>query len=328
MRNSYVYIKTLRELGQGLVSIVSLINSFSSATLFIGVTNTGEVLGVRLGKKVIIEIGREIEYAIFPKVSFKIDLVQVNLLDIIKITFTSSERSHRLYGRYYMRICGNDMAMTKTQILFHLNLNRRIQWLFPGCLSIDETSRLFVDNHRVFRSTVVNILKKNRKCQIDNVVNYRIGPVEIGNRIREIRRLLGNNRTMKNIVVAWKSRIIIYRLSRIYSFMTGNHTLCLNLALYKVQKYEYFSNCFDEEYLNEVMDLSYIQFDFYSILQEQIIRLIYHDNSITVKQLSLALGTTSQVISRNIAYLIRQRIVERGKAKGKQIWILKQLIRE
>lgn len=108
--------KSLSELKEGIISLVSMLNKRGEARLYFGIKNDGEVFGQPIGEMTTTKLTNEIKNYIKPLVFPKIDVINVDNKDIIKVTVLANDSPYSAYGRYYIRVDDQDLEMPQADL--------------------------------------------------------------------------------------------------------------------------------------------------------------------------------------------------------------------
>lgn len=114
--------KTLSELKEGIISLASMLNKNHSGVLYFGVKNDGEIFGQQIGINTTNDISNAIKNYIKPRITPKIEILEAENKNIIKVSVVGENTPYSAYGRYYIRSDDEDNEMTNEQLeSFFLN---------------------------------------------------------------------------------------------------------------------------------------------------------------------------------------------------------------
>lgn len=104
--------KTLSELKEGVYSMAAMLNKQGTGTVYFGIRNDGEVLGVDIGKDSTRDVAREMSQNIKPKIIPNVSVIEIEGKHVIKVTADGYDIPYSAYDRYYMRIDDMDECMS------------------------------------------------------------------------------------------------------------------------------------------------------------------------------------------------------------------------
>ena len=108
--------KTTREITEGIVSIVSILNKHHHGELFFGIKNDGTPFKFEINDSTLRDISRKIYEAIKPQIFPKIEIVSIDGIDVIKVDFSGNDTPYSAFGRYYIRIADEDRELTPNEL--------------------------------------------------------------------------------------------------------------------------------------------------------------------------------------------------------------------
>lgn len=108
--------KTISELKEGIISIVSMLNKNGEANLFFGIKNNGDVYGQEIGMLTTTKISNEIKNFIKPIVFPKIEIINFDNKSVIKVNVLGNDKPYSAYGRYYKRVDDQDLEMPQNDL--------------------------------------------------------------------------------------------------------------------------------------------------------------------------------------------------------------------
>ena len=83
--------ETTREITEGIVSIVSILNKHQPGELFFGIRNDGTPFKFEINDSTLRDISRKIYEAIKPQIFPKIEIVSIDGIDVIKVDFSGND---------------------------------------------------------------------------------------------------------------------------------------------------------------------------------------------------------------------------------------------
>ena len=117
--------KSLSETKQGIISMSAVLNKHGKGTLYLGVNDDGDVLGLQIGKDTLNRLSQEIAGNLKPSFYYEINKKQTNdEKEFIEIVFNGFNTPYSAYGRYYLRFHDEDRQMDN-EILRSYYLNQR-----------------------------------------------------------------------------------------------------------------------------------------------------------------------------------------------------------
>lgn len=160
--------KTTSELKEGVISISSMLNKHGEATLYFGVKNNGDVVGVDMGNTTTTKIVNEVKYHLKPFVNPKITIEKYGFYSIIKVEAVGVDTPYSAYGRYYKRSDDQDLEMTQEELEYYFN-NKNISY------SKWEKSITGFDADNVDEDLLIKYIDKANEL---NRLNYRYKSVD------------------------------------------------------------------------------------------------------------------------------------------------------
>jgi ATP-dependent DNA helicase RecG len=132
------YKKSISELKEAIISIVSILNKHGIGELFFGINNDGKKIKLDINETTLRKISQCIANNIEPKIYPKIE----NLNGVIKISFSGKDKPYFAYGRAYIRMSDEDKKMSAKELEnFILKKNKdKLRWDNEICedASIDD----------------------------------------------------------------------------------------------------------------------------------------------------------------------------------------------
>ncbi|MBR5427536.1 MAG: putative DNA binding domain-containing protein [Clostridia bacterium] len=108
--------KTTSEIKEGVISLASMLNKNGACTVYFGVRNDGEIVGVSVGQHTTSDISRAIKEHIKPGVVPTIEVRTENGKQIIAVSAQGEDTPYSAYGRYYLRSDDEDLVMSNSQL--------------------------------------------------------------------------------------------------------------------------------------------------------------------------------------------------------------------
>ncbi|MBI4849900.1 MAG: ATP-binding protein [Nitrospirae bacterium] len=96
--------KSLAELKQGLISMAAILNKHQAGTLWFGVRNDGDIVGIEVTGKTLRDISQSIAAHIEPRIFPRISEVTMEGKQCVRIDFEGHDIPYFVYGRAFMRV--------------------------------------------------------------------------------------------------------------------------------------------------------------------------------------------------------------------------------
>lgn len=113
----YIEFKeSLSQLSRGLESIVAMLNKNGKGTVYFGVKDNGEILGVTIGNKTIKDLSNAITNRIKPIIIPSINLELIDNKVVLKVDFSGSNKPYSADGNYLIR-SGNENKKIDPEIM-------------------------------------------------------------------------------------------------------------------------------------------------------------------------------------------------------------------
>ncbi|HDP74049.1 MAG TPA: ATP-dependent DNA helicase, partial [Candidatus Woesearchaeota archaeon] len=125
------YKKSLSEIKEAMISIVSVLNKHGKGELIFGLDHSGRVHKQDINEKTLRDISQAIANNIEPKIYPKIEKQG----SIVRIGFSGRETPYFAYGRAYIRVSDEDRQMSAKELEnFILNKNKdKLRWDNQAC---------------------------------------------------------------------------------------------------------------------------------------------------------------------------------------------------
>jgi ATP-dependent DNA helicase RecG len=110
--------KSNAETKEAVISMSAMLNKHHGGVIYIGVLNSGEVVGQQIGKDTMRDISTAVYNHLKPTPDFAIDVFDIEDSDskYFKIVFNGDARLYSAYERYYIRVADEDKEMTPAQL--------------------------------------------------------------------------------------------------------------------------------------------------------------------------------------------------------------------
>lgn len=99
---------SLAQLDKGLKSLTAMLNRHGSGTVYFGVNDDGNVVGLQIGKKTLSDIRDRISIAVDPKLVTQIDALDDEGKQYVRVRAQGSDIPYSFDGRYYWRNVSSD----------------------------------------------------------------------------------------------------------------------------------------------------------------------------------------------------------------------------
>lgn len=99
-----------------IISIVSILNKHQKGELYFGIKNDGKVIGQNITNNTIREISKAVSDSIEPKAYPRIEKVEINFKDCVKIEFAGQEVPYYAYGRAYIRVGDENKQLSAKEL--------------------------------------------------------------------------------------------------------------------------------------------------------------------------------------------------------------------
>lgn len=131
--------KSISELKEALISIVSILNKHQRGELYFGVNRDGEIVGQTVTENSLREVSRVIAEHIEPKIFPKINEVILDRKHCIHVEFAGNNVPYYAYGRAYIRV-GDEDRQSSAKELERLILDKKrdkLMWDKEICKKAD-----------------------------------------------------------------------------------------------------------------------------------------------------------------------------------------------
>ena len=117
IENEYKEFKeSLAQLDKAIKSLTAMVNKNGRGTVYFGVNDNGDVVGLKLGKKYLDEIRDKISNFVQPQLLYKAEEKYDNSLLYIELTAEGNDIPYSFDGRYYIRNIRSDELMDNNMI--------------------------------------------------------------------------------------------------------------------------------------------------------------------------------------------------------------------
>ena len=108
--------KSISELKEGIISIVSILNKHKSGELYFGINNKGNVTKQTITEKTLRDISQTIASHIEPRIYSNIEVIKLDNIECIKISFKGKNIPYFAYGRAYIRVADEDKLLSAKEL--------------------------------------------------------------------------------------------------------------------------------------------------------------------------------------------------------------------
>lgn len=96
--------KSTAQLSKSMDDIASILNKDGEGVLYFGIKPDGEVCGQEISEKTLNEVAENIKASIKPMIYPKIEEIEIDGKNIIRVSFSGNEKPYSSYGRYFKRV--------------------------------------------------------------------------------------------------------------------------------------------------------------------------------------------------------------------------------
>lgn len=126
--------KSVSELKQGVISLASMLNKRGEGTLYFGVNNEGNIVGLEIGKNTSHDISVEIKNHIRPAITPFIEIKEEEGKRYIEVRVEGDDVPYSAYSRYYIRSDDEDLILSEKE------LSKMFERKSPDYASWEETN--------------------------------------------------------------------------------------------------------------------------------------------------------------------------------------------
>ena len=108
--------KSTSELKEAVISLSSMLNKNNHGVVFFGIKNDGTICGQEVSQHTTTKIVNEIKNNIKPFISAKVELVQEEEKNLIRVEAYGEDTPYSAYGRYYKRSDDQDLQMAQNEL--------------------------------------------------------------------------------------------------------------------------------------------------------------------------------------------------------------------
>lgn len=108
--------KSTSELKEAVVSIAAILNKHRRGELYFGITNDGTAVGLTVTGKTIRDVSKAISEHIEPRIYPKVEKVEIESRDCVKVEFSGDEIPYFAYGRAYIRVGDEDRQLSAKEL--------------------------------------------------------------------------------------------------------------------------------------------------------------------------------------------------------------------
>ena len=120
--------ESLAQLDKAIKSLTAMVNKNGRGTVYFGVNDNGDVIGLKLGKKYLDEIRDKITNYVQPQLLYKAEEKYNGNLLYIKLTAEGNDIPYSFDGRYYIRNIRSDELMDNNMIRHAMSSSMWYSW--------------------------------------------------------------------------------------------------------------------------------------------------------------------------------------------------------
>lgn len=122
--------KSTSELKEAVISITAILNKHQRGDLYFGIGNDGTILGQTVTEKTIRDVSKTISEHIEPRIYPKVEKVEFNSRECIRVEFYGEETPYFAYGRAFVRVGDEDRQLSAKELEnMFINKNKeRLSW--------------------------------------------------------------------------------------------------------------------------------------------------------------------------------------------------------
>lgn len=122
--------KSTSELKEAVISIVAILNKHKQGELYFGINNDGTVIGLTITGKTIRDVTKTISEHIEPKIYPKVEKINIDSRNCIKVEFQGDDTPYFAYGRAYMRVGDEDRQLSAKELenIFLRKNKEKLSW--------------------------------------------------------------------------------------------------------------------------------------------------------------------------------------------------------
>lgn len=117
---------SLAQQKSGFESIAAILNKHGRGTLYFGVDDNGDVIGVQAGKATLNHLSRDLESHVNPSFFHSVrELTSADGKQFIEVTFEGYNTPYSAFGRFFLRFADRDKVMDQAMLLNYLERKKR-----------------------------------------------------------------------------------------------------------------------------------------------------------------------------------------------------------
>jgi ATP-dependent DNA helicase RecG len=120
--------KSSAELNDAVISISAILNKHHKGVLYFGIKTDGSPVKNVITDKTLRDISQKIAEKIEPKIYPTIQLVTINKIDVIKVTFQGEQVPYSADGKYFIRVADEDRKMSAAELKNFFISNSEVRW--------------------------------------------------------------------------------------------------------------------------------------------------------------------------------------------------------
>jgi len=108
--------KTTGELNAAMVSLSAIINKHGYGTIYFGLKNDGTPCQFTITDTTIRDVSRKVFEAIRPQIFPVIETVNIDGIEVIRVSFEGKETPYSAFGKYYIRTADEDRELSPSEL--------------------------------------------------------------------------------------------------------------------------------------------------------------------------------------------------------------------
>ncbi len=108
--------KSTGQLSKSMDDIASILNKNGEGVLYFGIKPDGEVCGQEISEKTLNDVAETIKASIKPMIYPKIEEINIDKKNVIRVSFSGNEKPYSSYGRYFKRVFDRAEEMSSEEL--------------------------------------------------------------------------------------------------------------------------------------------------------------------------------------------------------------------
>lgn len=122
------YKTSTSELKEAMRSMCAMLNKKGFGTIYFGIHPNGEVHGLIVNESTLRDISRKVYESIYPPITPDIQRMNVDDLQIIKLSFSGTDKPYSCKGTYYIRSADEDRLLPQNELRQMFEYNKKGSW--------------------------------------------------------------------------------------------------------------------------------------------------------------------------------------------------------